>query len=258
MPLPEFLNVDIKASGLKLSLIQINHSLSPIEVDFDNLHSLNNNYILSASRLNFKSVFNFETHVKRISPDTLSFSERIAFQKHVPVKVPLQIKCAQGYAYTKLTITPDTINIYGDTNLIATIDTIYTKPLALTNVKQNVSTNLEFVKPSPNVYMNINAVNVFIEVAHLIEHNLYIPLSNAHSADNQEVHIFPSKVHVRFTSTQNSFRDEDSVLFKATINSEKINPSTKKNFVTLSRIPKNINVLSIEPQEVEVLILKKK
>jgi hypothetical protein len=61
---------------------------------------------------------------------------------------------------------------------------------------------------------------------------------------------------VRFTSIQNSFSVEDTSLFKAMIDSEKINKSTNKCPVFLSTFPGQITVMDIEPSEVEILIFK--
>lgn len=258
--LPDFLNVDVKASGLKLTFIQLNKPFSPIEIDFNNLHAVNRNqnYVLSSSNLRFESVFKLRAEIKGISPDTLYFIEKIGTEKTVPLKVPVQIHCAAGYSYNKSILTPSVVTIWGEPDVVKNIDTIYTQAITLNNVNQSLNTNLELTAPNKNIHLSSNETSVFIEVGQLLEQTVYVSVTDVQQANKQQASVFPAKVQVRFTSIKNSFHAKDTLLFKAVINSEKINADTKKCRVSLSEIPENVNVLDIEPKEVQVLILKNK
>lgn len=257
--LPDHVFVDAKASGLKLLLILLNEPYRQMEIDFNNLVSVNRNrnYVLSASHLDFSSSLKFNTQIKRINPDTLYFSERTGFQKIVPIKVPMELKCVEGFACKKPTVLPSFITIWGDTDVIESIDTIYTQPLTLSNISQNVNASLEFIKPSQKVYTTVNETNVTIEVARLLEQSLTIPITDIHHQPHQQVNFYPSSVKLRFTSLQNNFNTEDTALFKATINSSHINAGTHKSPVMLSTVPGNVTIMDYEPKEVDILILKK-
>jgi hypothetical protein len=257
--IPEIISVDVKASGLKLAFMLLNKSRRHLEIDFNTLKSVNRNqnYILSSSHINFKKAFKFETQVKQISPDTLYFSEKTGYQKNVPVKVPLYIKCQEGYGFKKPVITPAFVTVWGDTNIIENLDTLYTRALTLNNLNVNVNTNMEFIKPDPEVYTAINEVNVFIEVAKLVEQTITLPVIDIRRKADDQINIYPSRVRVRFTSVQNSFNEEDTTLFRAMIDSDKINKSTQKCPVFLGTVPGDVTIMAIEPGEVEILILKR-
>lgn len=256
--IPEHLLLDVKASGLKLALILLNKPFKPLEVDFNMLKSVNRdqNYVLSSSNLNFKSIFRFETQVKHIIPDTLYFSEKNGYQKSVPVKVPLYIRCQEGYGYKKPAINPSFVTLWGDSTVISEIDTIYTQALTLSNLNKNVNTQLELLKPKAQVYTSSGEASVFIEVSKLVEQTVLLPVSDIHSSLQQHVNIFPSTVKVKFTSIQNSFNAKDTAMFRASIDSEKINRQTKKCPVFLSTYPGQVTIMSIDPPEVEILIFK--
>lgn len=257
--IPEHLSLDVKASGLKLALILLNKPFKQLEIDFNTLKSVNRNqnYVLSASQLNFKSIFNFETQVKHIIPDTLYFSEKNGYQKNVPVKIPLYVKCQEGYGYKKPSINPSFVTLWGDSVRISKIDTIYTQALTLSNLNKNVSTQLELLKTDLQVYTSSGEASIFIEVAKLVEQVITLPVTDIHSSFQQRVNIFPSSVKVKFTAIQNSFNAEDTSLFKATIDSEKINRQTKKCPVLLSTYPGHVTIMNIDPSEVEILIFRK-
>lgn len=257
--LPETITLDLKASGLRLVLILMKKPFKPLEIDFNSLKSVNRNqnYILSASQLNFKSVFNFETQVKHISPDTLYFSEKSGYQKMVPVKVPLFLKCKEGYGCKKPVINPSFVSVWGDTNTVDNIDTIYTQALTLSNLNKNFNGQLELIRPNQHVYSSTTEANVFIEVAKLIEQTISLPISDIKKSYYKQINMYPSHVKVKFTSIQNGFNAEDTSLFKAMINSEKINKQSNKCPVFISSYPGNITIMDIEPKEIEILILKK-
>ncbi len=257
--IPEQLSLDVKASGLKLALILLNKPFKQLEIDFNTLKSVNRdqNYVLSSSHLNFKSIFNFETQIKHISPDTLYFSEKNGYQKNVPVKVPLYIKCKEGYGYKKPAINPSFVTLWGDSLLISKIDTIYTQALTLSKLNKSISTQLELLKPDPQVYTSSGEASIFIEVAKLVEQTISLPVTDIRASFQQHINIFPSTVKVKFTAIQNSFNPEDTCLFRAMIDSEKINKQSKKCPVFLSTFPGHVTIMDIEPQEVEILIFKK-
>jgi hypothetical protein len=260
MQLPEAIYVETKASGLKLSLIMLSKPFRPLNIDFNNLAAVNRNqnYVLSASRLNFKSLFRFETQVTKVRPDTLYFSEKTGYQKIVPVKIPLYITCREGFDYRRPVISPNFITIWGDTALISGIDTIYTQPLTLNNLSENVSSNISFIRPDAEVYTSANSAHIFIEVARLVEQSITLQVQDVRAASGNVVNIYPPAVKVRFTSMQNALDEGDTALFQASIDSRKINRRSKKCAVFMSEMPPNVTIMEIEPREVEILIFKNK
>lgn len=258
--IPEVLTIDVKGSGLKLAMMLLTKSKQALEIDFNALksHNRNQTFILSSSRINFKPVLGFEALVKHIYPDTLYFTEKTGYQKNVALKVPLYLKCREGYAYKKPEINPSFITIFGDTADIAGIDTIYTQAINLNDVSENINMKPLLVKPKPEVYTNVSEASVFIEVEKLIEQVITLPISDIRQNNARHINIFPSQVKVKFTTIQNSFNVQDTALFKAMINSDKINSASKKCEVFLSTVPGHVTVMDIEPRQVEILILKNK
>lgn len=254
--IPEHLIVDIKASGLKLFFILLNEPFKKLEIDFNDLKSNRKNYVISPTAINLKRSLKFETNVKHINPDTLYFMENSGYQKNVPVKAVCTIKCERGYGYKTPVVHPAFITIVGDSSAIKNVDTIYTQTFILDNLNGPVEKNLGLLKPNDGVYLNLNKVSVKIKAERLIEQSLYLPINILNAPhDSKSVHIFPSKVKVKFTSLQNDFNQGDTINFKASVNGA--SKSKGKLPVFLSMQPGNINLLSIEPKEAEILIIKK-
>ncbi len=257
-PLPERLSIDVKASGLKLSLLMLNKPFKKLEIDFNNLKALNRNqaYVLSGSQLNLNSIFKIETQVKHISPDTLYFKENTGFQKTVPVKVPMYIQYAPGYACLKPLVQPAFVTIWGDTSAVKKTDTIYTTALQMNQVKESFSKTLTLIKPQNNLYTGLNEVSVQVQVDKLIEQEILIPVHSIGGTKGRAMNIFPPRVKLRYTTLQNNMELADTAHFKALIDEGKVNKQNNKYKVFLGTVPNNITVMSMEPKEVEVLIFK--
>jgi hypothetical protein len=257
--IPTYLYLDIKANGLKLFFILLNRPFKTIEVDFNDLKSVNKqqNYILSPSTIKFKNSLKFETTIRQVSPDTIYFAEKSGYQKNVPVKVPIYITCVPGYGYNTPDVMPAFATIIGDSNSIRRIDTLYTQTLYLNNLSQRAEKKIAIIKPDENIYYNVNDVNVRVEVDRLIEQTVSLPINIISFNQNvKSINVFPSRVNVKFTALQNNFNPSDTALFRASINSTNFN-ATNKTPVFLSTQPGNVNIISIEPKEAEILIIKK-
>lgn len=255
--LPSKLTLDIKASGLKLLLTKFNET-NTVTINFNDLKTSNKqlNYVLSNNTINFRPVFKFETQIKQISPDTLYFAERSGFQKTVMVKTPLYIKCAQGFGYKKPTLSPSFVSIWGDTSVIKKIDTVYTELLSLDNLSQSVTKELSIIKPNTDINLNQSKVLINIEIDKLVEQTITIPVNVIKPETFKQANVFPQKIKVKFTSIQNNFNPSDTIYFKATATALK-NANFTKVPVMLTTVPGNITIMSIEPKEVEVLLIKK-
>jgi hypothetical protein len=257
--MPSYLYVDIKATGLKLFFILLNQPFKTVEVDFNDLKSVNKqrNYILSSSTIPFKNSLKFEATIRQINPDTIYFIEKSGYQKNVPVKVPLYVKCIPGFGYKAPDITPSFATIIGDSNSIKRIDTLYTQALYLNNLAQHAEKKLPVIKPDESVYYNVNEVNVKVDVDRLIEQTVSLPVNViSYNLNVKSINVYPSRVKVKFTALQNNFNLSDTALFRASVNSANFT-SINKTPVFLSTQPGNVNIISIEPREAEILIIKK-
>lgn len=258
LALPESISVEVKASGLKLALIKLNASQQKFLIDFNKLKAVNRdqNVVLSASDLKLNRRFKFETQIISIHPDTLYFTEKTGYQKIVPVKVPLYVKCREGYGYKRPLLQPAYVTIWGDTASIEKTDTLYTQALTVNNLSSNLHTELQILKPSAEVHSTVNEIAVSLEVARLIQETVNVPVFPSSSDQNQQVRMFPSRVKITFTALQNNYNEADSTMFKVLVDPAKADANTGKCRVILGAQPPQVTVLSVEPSDVQILILK--
>lgn len=258
--LPGQLRFDIKTSGLKLFFVLLNRPFNQITVDFNSLKGDNKSqtYAISSGNINLKSSTKFDVDIKKISPDTLFFSAKKGVNKNVPVRPIIFANADKGFILGRPVINPSYITINGDSASLRNIDSISTVPLYLNQLNANYSGKLNLIRPSENVYLNLNEVNVTIGADKLLQREIEVEITALNCPAGFTAKLFPSKVKVRFSSSKNDFNDISSKNFKAVVNFSKQKKEINKLPIELSILPTQAHVLSIEPQEAEFLLMKSK
>lgn len=258
--LPESLRFDIKTSGLKLFFVLLNRPFNEITIDFNTLKSDNKfqAFALHYGSLNLKSVTKIDVDIKKISPDTLFFANKVGISKNVAVKAVIYANPEKGFSLSKPIVNPTFITITGDSTAVNGIDTIATHPLYLNQVNSNYSGKLVLIRPSENVFLNINEVDVSLQSDRLLEKEIMLDINVVNSLPGTSVKIFPGKVKIRYSAAKNDFSEINESSFKVIADYNKKSVSNAKMPVEFAIKPTQVNILSTQPSEVEYLIFKTK
>lgn len=258
--LPNQLRFDIKTSGLKLFFVLLNRPFNQITIDFNSLKGDNKGqtYAISSGVINLKQSTKFNVNIEKISPDTLFFAAKKGVNKNVPVRPVIFANSAKGFILSKAVINPAYITINGDSASLRSIDSISTVPLYLNQLSVNYTGKLNLVRPSENVYLNLNEVSVSIAADKLLEKEIETEVMAINCPPNFTARLFPGKVKIKFSSAKNDFNDISEKNFKAVVNFSKQKKELNKLEVELSTLPTGAHILSIEPQEIEFLLFKTK
>lgn len=258
--LPGELRFDIKTSGLKLFFVLLNRPFNQITVDFNSLKSDNKSqtYAISSGNINITSSTRLDVDIKKISPDTLFFAAKRGVNKNVPVRPVIYANADRGFILSKAIINPAYITINGDSASLRNIDSISTVPLYLNQLSVNYTGKLNLVRPSENVYLNLNEVSVSIAADKLLEKEVEVEVVALNGPEGMIPKLFPAKVKIKFSSGKNDFNDITDKDFKAVVNFSKQKKEKNKLPVELSILPTQAHILSIEPSEIEFLLFKTK
>lgn len=256
--LPDHLRFDIKTNGLKLFFVLLRRPFNEITIDFNTLKSDNKQqaYSISSGNIKLSETTKLNVDVKRVSPDTLFFVSKTGITKNVAVKAIISANPEKGFVLSKPLISPAFITINGDSVSVNGVDSISTAPLYLNQVNSNYNGQLTLLRPSENVFLNINEVNVSIKADKLLEKQIEVPLTALGLAPATLAKLFPSKVKITYSAARNDFSEISSDDFKAVVNYSKHH--NNKMMVELSTVPTQAKILSIEPTEVEFLLFKTK
>lgn len=254
---PKSIRVMLKASGLKLLLIELYKPFALTTLDFKEMKSdLNRNrFYLSSASAQIQQTFKFKADIKAVYPDTIAFINKTGTQKEVPVKVILAANYAQGYTCSDIQVNPKTVIVNGEQNDLKLIDTVYSSPIQFDQLKNSVSQAVTLVNTNNNIVLNNPSVELRISVDKLIEKEVILNINISGAESNFKYALFPSKVKLKVTAALNNFQKLDTADFKAIVDvSQK---RSNKLQVNLINVPQQIHVLNFEPKEVEFLMIKK-
>lgn len=256
-PLPDKVTLNLKLSGLKIFLLKLQKTQKPLQIDFNQLKSDAHKQVYSISshsRL-FQDNLPLKPEVVQILPDSLVFIEKKGLSKNVPVKVLLNAKAATGYDIEKLMVSPGFVTVYGDSLTLNQVDTLYTEPLVYNQLSQSVNRELSIVNPYPNLVINASSAQISIQITKLLDHEINLPVQILNIPKGCVARCFPQQVKVRYTAPQAT--QEQQPFMNASINASKALKTKKKAPVEMSTKMAGIHILEIQPEEVELIILKK-
>lgn len=196
-----------------------------------------------------------------LEPNEVSFDEnRIVLNMEqldsIKVKVVPNVDITYEKQYNrlgKIQLTPDSVTIYGPKNKISSIDNVYTQNLTLRNVNQNIDTEIP-LKLDDALNANHKNVNVKIFVEKYTEAIANVPINNN---SKQNLRLFPDKVKIKYIVSLTDYNITKENYFKVDIDTADISPDNNFLPIYLTDYPSNIRILSIEPKEVEYIIIEK-
>ena len=257
--LPEYLDVEIKASGLKLIFIALKKNTDDIILDFN---SLKNNaksqaYSISNGNLNIKQAINFDVDILKIRPDTLFFSSNKGNTKLLPVRANLKVKCQPGYSIiSKPIISPAYVSVTGDSADLKKMDTVYTYFLNLKGINQNFSSPVLLKKPYSSISYHVKDVQVSFTVDKLTEAAIQIPIQVMNNTDNKTIKLLPKFVTITYLVAMKAYETISASSFKAVVNYDHIKAKQSHLKVELVKVPSEVTILKTEPNNISYLIYK--
>ena len=147
--------------------------------------------------------------------------------------------------------TPDSITIYGAVEDVNRTKEIKTKVITRKNVNQNILTRAK-LDLDERLNTDIDEVEVSVNVEKYTESAVVIPIDEP---GNLDLHLYPSKVNVKYIVAMKDYAIINSMSFKAIVD------TTNMFFndvlpVELVLYPNNTQIIGIEPKEVEYIIVQ--
>ncbi|MBR4156442.1 MAG: YbbR-like domain-containing protein [Bacteroidales bacterium] len=203
-----------------------------------------------------EKVANFLT----IEPNEVSFDDnRIIIKMEqldsIKVKVIPNLDLSYEKQYNRhgrINIKPDSVTIYGPKTKLASIDNIYTENVSIKNINSNIDINVP-LKIDEMINTDNKEVNIKIGVEKYTEAIANVKISNNF---NKKLRLFPDKVKIKYIVSLNDYNIIKDNSFIISIDTADI--SIENNFLPLYLIdyPSNTRITSIEPKEVEYIIIE--
>jgi hypothetical protein len=197
------------------------------------------------------------TAILGIEPENFVGAYVKQHQKKVPVNLKTQIQTEHQYmlcgppAYT-----PDSVIVYGPATVLDTIQSVSTRVLKLSHVKESVRSSVE-LQSIPSVRFSENRVMADICVVMFTERAAELTVQIINSPDNINLRSFPATVRATFNIRVNNYNEFDVNDIQVVVDYNEIkkgNLSRKRLRVINNKA--YITNIRIEPEEVEFLLEK--
>lgn len=195
-----------------------------------------------------------------IEPSEVSFDEnRISIRMErldsLKVKVMPNIDISYEKQYNRhgrIQIKPDSITIYGPKSKLKEIDNIYTESISLKNISSNIDINVP-LHPEEMINFDSKEVNIKINVEKYTEAIANVKIENN---SDKKLRLFPDKVKIKYIVSLTDYNIIKDNSFIISIDTADI--SSDNNFLPVYLIdyPSNTRIISIEPKEVEYIIIE--
>lgn len=239
-PMPEALNVSVKARGAQL--LRYNWSKAPSMVIDYRVYKSGNRISFSEAALKtfFRNMIGGGSQVLSVNPDSLNiyFTDRIGVLLPVAVDAHV-VPGAQYVLMGKPRSLVDSVMVYSMEALDDDISVISTSQIQLKDVKESMTVRTRLNVPK-NSRAIPDSIDVRIEVEPLVAKKRMITITPVNVPDGVKLITLPSQVEVNYMVPMSVYKSSDrEPVFKVVADYEKINPydSTDKTCITLSSVP---------------------
>ncbi|CCX66803.1 putative uncharacterized protein [Prevotella sp. CAG:1058] len=248
--------VMVHDKGFSLLAYLYGNKIHAINVKFSSFAQKTGVGTISSAELQkmiYKQLFS-SSRIVSIKPDKFEFYFNYGLRKHVPVKLSGRITPGPSYYLSKISFSPDSVEIYASREILDSIKYVTTERLNILNltdtlVRQVVLNKIKGVKYVPEV------VNVSICPDILTEEKFEVPIIAENMPAGKILRTFPTRVTVTFTVGASLFRSIRPEGFKvvADFNEVMNNPSDKCN-IYLRSVPHGVRNARINVNQVDYLI----
>lgn len=256
---------DIRTSGAKLLMLLVKKSIAEVTIDVTHVTHVKALFgsasISTVSCIgNLSKLLNTDVDLIKVKPDSIRFIFGKSFTKKVFIKPQVQINynIPQGI-FKRIKVTPQFINISGDSVTLSKIDTLYTEKIVLNNLNQRVEQQTSIQLPEELeglVALSNEKVKLQINLDEYAQKTMQLPVRVLNAPANTSVKTFPAFVNVVITAPYVLFDSLNILSVKAFVDYRQTLEKNEKLIVIVSSSINDSKVTQISPQKVEYIIRK--
>lgn len=183
---------------------------------------------------------------------TIYFNLEQLKSKVVPVSLKEEIIVQRQYErYGLPIITPANVTIYGNQEMLDSLQTIETQTLVKDNLSQSITENVPLNLMNGAIRCNVDQVEVNINIEKFTEKDIEVPIQ---SPDGLNIRFIPASIKVKCMVAIKDFAQTTSDAFTATVDTSEISERNPLLRVSMQS-PGNVQVLNATPERVEYIII---
>lgn len=256
--LPDFLEVRILDKGSQLFNYQFLHANDSLEIDVGSFQQSKNKNIQGNQLMQLiRSKLSPSTEVRGYYPPFINLSASKLQKKELPVVFDGEISAAGTHLVSDSTsFIPETVMAYGSKERLDKLTQALTEYTVFDKLKATSQLNVK-IKSEEGVKFVPNEVEIYIPIQEYTERMFEIPITATHVPANIDVKFFPSRANVYFSVTLEEYKKFYIEDFAIQLNYDELKTIPEgKTDIVVTKQPKTIRNVRVEPQSVEFLFEK--
>lgn len=140
--------------------------------------------------------FGENVHLEAFITDTLKFVFPVENHKRVPVVVPHSLSYHTQYMLSgPVTVSPDTVTVYGEASKLAAIEKVTTPRLVMSNLSESQHGVLRLVAPE-GIRLSHDQVSYEVPVSRYVELQATLPVEARHVPAGRQLQVYPAVAKV--------------------------------------------------------------
>lgn len=255
--LPDKIIVKLKDRGSTLIQYYFD-TFETVEFDFER-HDVGNDFghvVISHAEVqkHLQPLMEMTTRILGVHPDTLDYYYTRGVQRRLPVTFRGHLETTSNYYLEKVTLTPDSVTVWGSEALLDSLTSVSTATTNLTNL----SSNLDQVVPvavERGMKVMPEEVTLHADVDIAVEKRVRVPIVGTNFPAGYLLRTFPSSAVVSFRVGSKAYRSITEANFVLTATYEELlsQPDSMLH-LQLRSIPEGVSHVTITPNQVQYLI----
>ena len=257
--LPSNMKITLKDRGTVLVNYSLGQGLMPLTLDFAEYSDKGNQVRIPSMTLAKKisAQLSQSTKLVAIKPDTLEFIYTKGAAKTVPVKICGTITPERQYYVSDTIFSPDSVRVYAPKSILDTITAAYTKTIDFEEVSDTVCKRVSFASVKGARFIP-DYSDLTLKVDVYAEKTVDVPVVGVNFPHDKVLRTFPSKAKVTFQIGLSRFMEVGADDFQVVVDYDDLqNEDGDKCKLQLKEIPKGVNHVRVNPNEMDYIIEQK-
>jgi YbbR domain-containing protein len=176
-----------------------------------------------------------------------------AINLNLPILPDIQGIPYSGFGIKSVTVTPDTILVKGNYDILSKLSNIQTIPIDISNLTKPTDFNINLVLPNSVTSDASTACTVHVDIEPVTNQSLKIPITLNHDP-NRSVTLSSEQVDVLLTGFKDVLAAMDTSTITVVVDATGLTPGTYDLPVKISNLPQGVFANIITPPSVEAKI----
>ena len=243
-----------KASGFRLIYLGRKTEAVVVRFDADDFTPEEGDYFdISANQLYryVNDIFGPGTSVESFLFDKLRFRFIRELNKKVPVKVVSALTFKPQFMQSgDFSVQPDSVLVYGPSDLLASLEAVNTKSIVRSEIKGNLHGEIALEVPD-RLRASSETVSWSLDVSRFVEMEAELPVSGRNVPAGADFSIYPNKVKVVFRCVFPIIADPMAIATCYVDYREFSKSLTGKCIIRCDNLPKGVISCSVDPEVAE-------